>query len=191
MRIGFGLLAVVAAVVLLSGCERSDKSYATSPTAKTLLGTTTGNTAFNEPEIAPEPKAPPEGWFVEFGLARWTELENGSPALEIVMQIGTQSGAGMELWITHERETVARWWGGSTTKMTGTVCFQLELERDGEAVPLREGTHQATLAFREPNGELIAADRLDVTHRVPELEGGVPERGSEVFREAFACKRGS
>ena len=187
-RFAFALLATVA--LTLTACERPDRSYATSPPMKTLLGSTTGNTAFNAPETAPAPKEPPDGWLLEFGLARFTELENESPAVEIVMQVGSQPGAGMELWLTHEGETVARWSGGSTAKLTGTVCFQLELQRDGEAVPLRSGTHQATIAFRDPGGEVIAARRLDITNDVPELEGGIPAQGSEVFREALACRRG-
>lgn len=157
---------------------------------KTLLGSTTGNTAFNPPETAPEAKAPPADWLLEFGLARWTELENESPALEIVMQVHTQPGAGMELWLTHDGETVARWSGGSTTKLTGTVCFQLELQREGEAVPLRSGVHEVTIAFREPLGDVIAAQRLEVTNALPRLEGDVPSQQSEVFREALACRRG-
>lgn len=157
---------------------------------KTLLGSTTGNTAFNPPEAAPEAQEPPAGWLVKFGLARWTELENGSPAIEVVMQVSTQPGAGMEFWLAHQGRTIARWSGGSTAKLTGTVCFQLEVERDGEAIPLGVGTHQATVAFRDPGGELIAARTLDVTSEVPEVQGSLPAQGSEVFREALACRRG-
>jgi hypothetical protein len=72
----------------------------------------------------------------------------------------------------------------------GTVCFQLELERDGEAVPLGDGVHTATLAFRDPGSGVIAADKLDVTNNLPHLEGAVPAQASEVMREALACRRG-
>lgn len=187
------LLAVtlVVAAVMLAACEKPDASYVTSPPVKTLLGTTTGNTAFNAPETPPEPKDPPHGWHVEFGLARWTKLENDVPALQIIMQVATHPGAGMELWITDGDRTVARWSAGSTSSLTGTVCFQLELERDGEAVPLGTGTHTATLVFREPAGEVLVARKLDITSNVPHLKGAVPAQGSEVFREALACPRGS
>lgn len=190
MRPGFAIALAAALVLLVAGCERPDRSYSTSPPMKTLLGSTTGNTAFNAPESAPEPAEPPADWLLEFGLARWTELENESPAIEIVMQVRTQQGAGMELWLTHDGQTVARWSGGSTAKLTGTVCFQLELQRDGEAVPLRTGAHQVTIAFREPGGEIIAARTLEVTNTLPRLDGSVPSRDSQVFREALACRRG-
>ena len=190
MRPVIAIAFVTVLALLLVGCERPDRSYSTSPPVKTLLGNTTGNTAFNAPESAPEPTEPPAAWLLEFGLARWTELENESPALEIVMQVRTQPGAGMELWLTHEGQTVARWSGGSTTRLTGTVCFQLELQREGEAVPLGPGMHFVTIAFRDPGGDVIAAKKLEVTNTLPQLEGTAPSQGSDVFREALACRRG-
>lgn len=190
MRASLAIALIAVLALSLSGCERPDRSYSTSPPMKTLLGSTTGNTAFNPPEAAPGPIEPPADWLLEFGLARWTELENDSPALEIVMQVRTQPGAGMELWLTHDGKTVARWSGGSTAKLTGTVCFQLELQRHGEAVPLRTGAHQVTIAFRDPGGGVIGARVLEVTNTLPRLDGSVPSRDSEVFREALACRRG-
>ncbi len=181
------LLPVAAALV---ACEKPDRSYVTSPTLKTLIGTTTGNTAFNAPETPPPAQDPPDSWEVNFGLARFAELENGSPSLEVIGQVATQPGAGFEIWIENEGRTVARWSGGSTARYVGTVCFQLELQTDGEAVPLGEGTHTATMAFRDPGTGVIASRKLDVTHTVPELEGSLPGPASEVMREALACRRG-
>ena len=187
----FTLLVVACLLAFAAaGCEKPDASYVTSPTIKTMLGTTTGNTAFNPPETPPPAQAPVHPWAVDFGLARWTELENGSPALEIVMQVETRPGAGMELWIENEGHTVARWSAGSTAILVGTVCFQLELERDGEAVPLGTGLHTATLVFRDPGSGVIASRKLDITHNTPHLEGAIPSQGSEVMREALACRRG-
>lgn len=188
----FALAAFFVVLALGFGaCEKPDKSYVTSPTLKTLIGTTTGNTAFNPPETAPEAQKPPEKWQLDFGLARWAELENGSPALEIVGQVATRPGAGFELWIeSADGKTVARWSGGSTTTFVGTVCFQLELEKDGEAVPLPPGKYTATMAFRDPSSGVVAARKLDVTNFTPKLTGAEPSPGSEVFREGLACPRG-
>ncbi|MCL4866997.1 MAG: hypothetical protein KJZ47_13965 [Gemmatimonadales bacterium] len=181
---------MAATALALAGCEKKDASYTTSPSLKALVGTTTGNAAFRPEERAPEPVEPPADWQVEFALARFAELENGNPALEIVMQVKTRPGTGMELWISDEAGTVARWSGGSTAVYVGTVCFQLELERDGEAVPLGTGTHTATLAFREPVDGVIAARRLEITHTTPALTGETPALGSTVFSTAWACRRG-
>ncbi len=126
------MVAALLAALLLVACEKKDASYTTSPSLKALIGTTTGNVAFRPEEPVPEPVEPPAGWQVEFALARFTDLENGSPALEVIMQVKARPGTGMELWISDEAGTVARWSGGSTAVYVGTVCFQLELERDGD-----------------------------------------------------------
>ena len=186
-----GLLLAGCACVFLAACEKPDASYVTSPSIKTLIGTTTGNVAFNPPETAPEPTANPPKWSVDFDLARFTELENGSPAMEVLMQVDTRPGYGLELWISGEDgKTVARWSGGSTNTYEGTACFQLELQRDGEAVPLPPGKYHATLAFRDPEGPVLVAKRIDVTNFTPKLSGTVPNGESEVFKEAWACRRG-
>lgn len=188
VRLAFLCLVVTAA--LAAACEKPDASYVTSPSIKALIGTTTGNTAFNPPEAAPEPKEAPQGWDVDFNLARWTKLENGSPALEIIMQVQTRPGAGFELWVSDEQKTVARWSGGSTAVYVGTACFQLELRKGGEAVPLTDAKYHATVAFRDPASGVIAAKRIGVTNFVPKLQGDMPTAQSEVFREAYACPRG-
>ena len=187
-RIAFVAVAVFALFAV--ACGRPDRSYTTSPTLKTLIGTTTGNVAYGPPESVPEPKDPPERWQLKFGLARWSELENGSPALEIVGQVATRPGAGFELWLESADGVAARWSGGSTAAYVGTVCFQLELAREGEAVPIGSGPHRVTIAFREPVDGVIAASALTVTNETPELSGTTPAQGSEVFSEAFACRRG-
>ncbi len=182
---------VAASSVLFAACEKPDASYVTSPSIKTLIGTTTGNVAFNPPETAPEPTADPPHWAIDFNLARFTELENGSPAIEVLMQVDTRPGYGFELWISGEDgHTAARWTGGSTNSYEGTACFQLELQRDGEAVPLSQGKYHATLAFRDPEGPVLVAKRIDVTNFTPKLTGAVPGAASEVFKEAWACRRG-
>lgn len=183
---------MLALPLLLAACEGKDKSYSTSPSLRALIGTTTGNVAFQPDEIAPEPVAPPEDWQVEFNLATFSELENERPSIQIVAQVKTRPGTGFELWLSDEAgATVARWSGGSTTTYVGTVCFQLELERDGEAVPLGEGQHTATMVFREPVDGVIAARVMPVTSLPPQLEGTVPAAGSPVYQEGLACPKGS
>lgn len=178
--------------LLFVACEGKDKSYSTSPSLRALIGTTTGNVAFRPSEVAPEPVTPPDHWQVEFGLATFSELENEQPSLQVVAQVQTRPGTGFELWLSDETgATVARWSGGSTTTYVGTVCFQLELEREGEAVPLGAGPHTATLVFREPVDGVIAARVMPVTNQTPELEGATPGAESPVFRDALACPKGS
>ncbi len=178
--------------LLLVACEGKDKSYATSPSLRALIGTTSGNVAFNAPEAAPEPVDPPDNWQVEFALATFSELENEQRSIQVVAQVKTRPGTGFELWLTDESgATVARWSAGSTTTYVGTVCFQLELARDGEAVPLGSGQHTATMVFREPVDGVIAARIMPVTSRPPSLEGTIPGPASPVFRDALACPKGS
>lgn len=186
------LVLFLALPLLLVACEGKDKSYSTSPSLRALIGTTTGNVAFRPDEPAPEPVAPPDDWQVEFGLATFSKLENGQPSLQLVAQVATRPGTGFELWLSDENgETVARWSAGSTTTYTGTICFQFELERDGEAVPLGSGRHTATMVFREPVDGIISARVMPVTNQTPRLEGSVPGAESPVFKEALACPKGS
>jgi len=186
------LTALLALPLLLAACEGKDKSYSTSPSLRALIGTTTGNVAFQPDERAPEPVAPPEDWQVEFNLATFSELENEQPSIQIVAQVETRPGTGFELWLSDETgATVARWSGGSTTTYVGTMCFQLELERDGEAVPLGTGAHTATMVFREPVDGVIAARVMPVTSLPPQLEGEIPGPESPVFKDALACPKGS
>ncbi|MCL6645260.1 MAG: hypothetical protein K6U88_09860 [Dehalococcoidia bacterium] len=189
---------IVAAVCLLalaslSACGLKDKSYATSPSLRALIGTTTGNVAFRPPEPPPAaPVEPPSNWELHFSLATFSRLENEQPSLQIVLQVRTHPGAGFELWLLDEAgQVVARWSAGATTSYVGTVCFQLELARDGEAVPLGSGEHRAIVAFREFGGQVMAARETRVTGNVPRLEGAVPAPNSPVYREALACPKGS
>ncbi|MEP7216976.1 MAG: hypothetical protein ABI782_12045 [Anaerolineaceae bacterium] len=158
---------------------------------RALIGTTTGNVAFNPPEAPPTPIAAPSGWDWELGLARFSKLENEQPSLEVVMQVTSRPGAGMELWLTDSVGVVARWSAGSTAVYSGVVCFQLMLQKDGEAVPLGIGKHQLTVAFREPEGNVVTAKTVEVKSQTPTLAGGVPAQASDVIRNALACPRGS
>jgi hypothetical protein len=190
----FASLAALSllALALLSACGLKDKSYATSPSLRALIGTTTGNVAFRPPEPPPAPVEPPAGWEVTFALVSFSHLENDQPSMQVVLQVRTHPGAGFEFWLLDEAgQVVARWSAGATTSYVGTVCFQLELARDGEAVPLGSGEHRAIVAFREFGGQVMAARETRVTGNVPRLEGAVPAPSSPVYREALACPKGS
>lgn len=178
-------------MVAFSACEKPDASFTTSPSVRALIGAATGNVAFDPPEKPPVPQASPSGWEWELALARFAKLENEAPALMVVLQIKSRPGAGMELWLTESGRTVARWSAGSTAVYSGTVCFQLILEKDGEAVPLGSGIHRLTVAFRDPGSGVVTAKTTEVTAPTPRLTGSLPAQGSEVFREALSCPRGS
>jgi hypothetical protein len=186
------LVLLAVAALAIAGCGLKDKSYATSPSLRALIGTTIGNVAFRPAEPPPAPKAPPADWELHFSLATFSHLENDQPSLQVVLQVRTHPGTGFELWLLDGAgEVVARWSAGATTSYVGTVCFQLELARDGEAVPLGTGEHRAIVAFREFGGDVLAASETRVTGNVPRLEGAIPAQGSPVYRDALACPKGS
>ncbi|MCX7618365.1 hypothetical protein [Tepidiforma sp.] len=179
-------------VLLLTACGMKDKSYATSPSLRALIGTTIGNVAFRTGETPPAPKDPPADWELHFSLATFSHLENDQPSIQVVLQVRTHPGAGFEFWLLDGTgAVVARWSAGATTSYVGTVCFQLELARDGEAVPLGEGDHRAVVAFREFAGDVIAAREARVTGNPPRLDGETPAPNSPVYRDALACPKGS
>src|SRR5687767_5522013 len=118
-------------MLVLAACDKPDASDVTSPSAKALLGTTTGNVAFDPAETPPEPVASPEGWDLRLENVRYEELENGQESLQVVTQIQAQAGPGMEVWLLERGgDAVYRWSGGSARAYDGVVCFQLRLEDD-------------------------------------------------------------
>ncbi len=185
-------LLVVAVALLLVGCEKPDASYSTSPAVKALIGTTTGNVSYDPPEAPPEPKDPPDKWALQLSLASFQELENGHPSLEVVLDLTTHEGAGMELWLVHDQDgkTTARWSAGSSAFYEGTACFQLELQNAGEAVPLVPGSYHLVVAFRDVESGIVMARSGKVTAPTPVLHGTTPAPGSKVYSEALACRRG-
>ncbi|MEO6398069.1 MAG: hypothetical protein ABIP13_06340 [Tepidiformaceae bacterium] len=185
------LCLLPSALVLLAGCEKPDASFTTSPSLRALVGTTAGNVVFHPVETPPTAVEPPPGWEWELGLARFTKLENEQPALQVVMQVNSRPGAGIELWLSDSSGVIVRWTAGSTAVYGGVVCFQLLLEKDGQAVPLGTAKHQLTVAFREPEGNVVTAKTVEVKNTTPKLTGGPPAPGSEVFRTALSCPRGS
>ncbi len=187
----FALACLALLALALAACEKPDASFTTSPSARVLAGTTTGNVAFGPPDAAPAPVTDPAGWRLTFDLAVFQKLENGTQAVRIVFEVKSQRGLGLELWLSNEAGTVARWSGGSSDTYDGVVCFQMALETETEAMLLPPGKYTATIAFRDVETGVVAAKSIKVTGRVPELDGAPPAAGSAVFRDLLGCPRGS
>lgn len=184
------LLVLVLYAGLVAACETPDASNTTSPSARALLGLTTGNVSYSPNEMPPAQKDPPSGWEIDLGNARFTQLENGTPALMVVMQLQAKPGAGMELWLSSDSAPVAEWFGGTTNGYDGTLCFQMRLVNGSEALPLDNGPYYFTLAFRDPDGILLSK-KVEVTHFPPLKKPATPSPGSSVFRDLLGCPRGS
>ena len=187
--------------LLLAACEKPDASYVTSPSADSMVGTATGNVAIHPPEALPAPKESPPGWEVSLELAVFTELEDGTDSMRIVMQVKSRSGTGFEIWLANESGTVVRWSGGSSSPYNGVVCFQLPLSSKTkdkatgaitkEALTLPPGKYTATTVFRDVETGVVVARQLKVTGNVPRLAGPEPGPDSPVFRKLLGCPRGT
>lgn len=180
----------------LAACEKPDASDTTSPSAKALLGTTTGNVVFDPPEALPEQVAPPAGWEFELGNARFDALENGTPALFVVLQLAAKAGKGIEIWLSDAAgRPVVRWSGGSTRAYSGVVCFQLKtrVKEDGrdEGLQLAPGTYNLTVVFRDVETGVVTAQRAQVRSNTPAAAASAPAPGSPIFRDLLSCPRGS
>jgi hypothetical protein len=177
--------------LVLAGCEKPDASHVTSPSARALIGTTTGNVAYGPADAAPEAVAAPEGWEFELDNVRFSELENGQHSLQVVSQLRTRPGPGMELWMSGPNATVFRWSGGSARAYDGVVCFQLRLEDEDSAVALDPAAdYTFTLGFRDPGtGEIVVAEAITIAGRPPEMDRPSPGVESLVARDLLGCPR--
>ena len=183
--------AFAISAALAASCEKPDASFQTSPSAEALIGTSTGNVAYGSGEVPPAQVTDPKGWQVRFELALFDHLENDTQSLRVVLQAKTQRGAGMEVWLTNENGTVARWTGGSSDKYDGVVCFQMKLRDKGESLSLPDGDYRATLVFRDVERGPVVVRQMKVTGPVPKLTGTAPADRSPVFRDLLGCPRGS
>ena len=189
-RLRFVLVLPLLAAVLLSACTPPDKSRLFSPSAKALLGTTAPTVlALAGSEAPPDPVPPPEGWALALSLARFGELDDGTPTLEVFLRIESEPGASMDLWLSDNDGVLARWTGGSTDDYRGDVCFQLTLaSEDGDRSLALAGTtgHMLTVAFLDGSGAVIVSGTRGITSNIPQLSGAEPQ-GSDIFRDLYAC----
>ncbi len=184
----------VLLALLLAACESPDVSYRTSPSARSMLGGITGGgVLYSIPELPPEPVDAPDGWSFELGNARYEELQNGTPSIQVTNQITTKPGSSMEIWLSNADETIAKWSGGNVQNYSGVVCWQMELKEDDVILPLKVGEkYSLTIAFRDlEDGGVVAAQRVEIRNDVPKLEGTPAQTGSDVFKHLLACPRGS
>ena len=182
------VLLALLALGLLAACSR-DRSRLTSPSAKALLGVTApALLAFDPSGEPPAPVPAPAGWALAVDLARFGELDDFTPALAVLLDIESEPGASMDLWLAHEGGVLARWSGGRTDDYRGDACFQLPLvSEDGARAILLAGTrgHAITVAFRDAAGRVIASVTRGVAGFPPQLTGEPP--AADVFRDLLAC----
>jgi hypothetical protein len=186
--LAFSLVAFAAA-----GCEKPDASDKTSPSVNALLGTTTGTVSYGASEVPPPlAKEPPTGWSFELGNARYSKLEDETPALQITLLLTSQAGTSMAAWLTAEDGTnIAQWKGGRTVTSEGTVCWFFRLSAGSESLQFGAGHQRFTLAFLDNAGQVVTSRTVPVNGFTPPLKGNPPNPGSTVFKDLLGCPRGS
>jgi len=190
--IALGLLLLPA--FLMSACEGKDVSFATSPSVLAMVGTTAGNTEFDTANTPPPVTTPSHGWQEGLGQASWTKLENGVPAIMVVLSMQSRPGAGMEIWLTRDGATpatVAHWFGGASAVYEGTVCFQITTQQDGAALPIEPNSqYSLTVDFLDPTNGVVASQTRPVAGNNPKLSGHAPGPDDIVFSNIYACPKG-
>lgn len=188
------LTLVIAAPLLLSACESKDVSFATSPSVLAMIGTAVGNTDWNPVDKPPATQKPASGWSENFGQASWTKLENGTPAIMVVIDMQAKPGAGMEMWLTKDSnppKTIVHWFGGSTAVFQGTLCYQVTTQEKGAAVPIDpNASYSLTVDFLDANAGVVASQTRQVAGNTPHLTGHAPGPNDIVFATAYACPKG-
>lgn len=186
--------AVAAALfaLLVVACEKPDASYVTSPSVLALLGTTEGTVAYLPPEEPPDMIADSEGWTFDLGNARYEELENFTPSIQVVALLVSGPAARMEMWIADGESAAWRWEAGPAAPYSGTLCFQIALVDEGEAVPLNPGTeYTLTIAFFDDGDVPLAVRSVRIAGTTPNDLATKPLPGEEsrAGRVALACPR--
>lgn len=185
-------LISVAALVLVA-CDKPDASDVTSPSARSLLGTTAATSvAFEVDEQPPPATADPEGWDFFLGNVRYGKLENQQAAIQVVTRIESREGAVVDFWVWREGHTALKWTGGESTPYNGVMCFMLRLEDAGESVHLGPGQEQYyfTMGFRDPvSNEYLVVKSINIAGTVPQLEGDTPGPDSRVGNTLLGCPR--
>jgi hypothetical protein len=190
----FVVLPLIAVVgLVLAACEKPDASDVTSPSARSLLGTTAATSVvFDVDEQPPAATDDPEGWDFFLGNVRYGKLENQQPAIQVVTRIQSQEGAVMDFWIWREGHTALKWSGGESIDYNGVMCFMLRLEEEGESVHLGSGQEQYyfTMGFRDANtGEYAVVKTIEIAGTVPQLDGETPGPESRVADTLLGCPR--
>lgn len=189
----FATVLLLLSAIALVACEKKDASFQTSPSAKSLLGSTSGNVVYATDEKAPAAVDGPSDWKFELGNARFQPLENGTHAIIVTSQLNSRAGPAMEVWLSDDQVTLARWSGGIARKYDGVICWQQKIEEGNEALQLDPAKkYTITVAFRDvASNAVVLARQTEVKGNVPVLKGSQPAVGSEVFRELLGCPRGT
>lgn len=156
-----------------------------------IVGTAEGEVEFFPADSpAPEPVAGPEGWKLDLGNARFEQLENFEPSIQVVSLLVSERADSLHMWMTGTEGTIFHWWAGPAEPYSGTLCFQLALTDDGEALPLEPATtYTLTLALLDADGQPVVSQSVAVAGRVPALAGDPPTSDTRIVRMALACPR--
>ena len=184
------LPALLLAVLLGAACARPDASRTTSPSGLALIGTATGNASYAPEGAPPGPVPAPPGWEFDLGNVRFSKLEDGAPALQIVTQVKSQAGTALEFWITGSEGPLLRWSGGATRRYDGVFCFQLRLQDNGEALSLRCAPYRFTMLFRDiQTDQPVVSKTIEIAGFQPKYDGAPPGPNSPVARDLLGCPR--
>ena len=185
-------LSVALLAILFAACSKPDASYVTSPSMLALLGTTEGTPEYFPEGLPPEPIADTDGWQFDLGNARYEQLENLTPSIQIVANLVSKDADRMEMWIDDGETTVWHWRASAASPYNGTLCFQLALEDKGEAMPLEmDVAYSLTVAFYGQDGAPLAIRSVDIAGITPHglTDKPLPGPDSRAGRIALACPR--
>lgn len=176
---------------LFAACEKPDASDVTSPSGRTLLGTTAGTAAYDVDQMPPAASSDPDGWEFELLNARYSKLENFDVSLQVVTRTRALAGTTMEAWLWNEGGHVPLYWkGGTTTSYNGVFCFQFRFEDGDESLHIEDAQYYLTIGFRDQeSGEWVVVKEERVAGTIPELNGEPPGEDSRVGRDLLGCPR--
>lgn len=185
------LLFAFLVVAVLVACDKPDASHVTSPSARSLLGTTMGAAVYEAEGEPPAATTDSEGWEFQLGNARYSTLENGETSIQVVTRLVASPGATMEFWVWNEAGHIPLYWsGGTSAPYNGVFCFQILLEDGEESLHFEDEQYYLTVGFRnQESGEWEVVKRQRIAGGVPRLEGEIPDGDSEVGTGLLGCPR--
>jgi hypothetical protein len=156
-----------------------------------LVGGAEGTVEFSPAESPPAAIEDPPGWKLDLGNARFEELENFEPSIQVVSLLVSEHATSLSIWLSGPEGTVFRWTAGPVAPYSGTLCFQFALTDGDEALELDpSSTYALTLAILDDTGRPIVSREVTVAGRAPgSLEGAPPAGQSRLARVALACPR--